>query len=142
MSDDRVSFGMTIPLDSDGFLRRQCPTCEREFKWRPTAGEGEEDGEPTGDGGYFCPYCGVQAPADAWLTEAQRALAENIIATEVIGPMVSKLGTYRGPEKLDPLTEVDDMTRIDFPCHPSEPLKVQGDWLKAPRCLICGTPMP
>jgi hypothetical protein len=142
MSDDRVSFGMTIPLDSDGFLRRQCPTCEREFKWRPTTGEGGEEGEPARDGGYFCPYCGVQAPADAWLTEAQRALAENIIATEVIGPMVSKLGTYRGPEKLDPLTEVDDMTRIDFPCHPSEPLKVQGDWRKAPCCLICGTPMP
>ena len=142
MSDDRVSFGMTIPLDSDGFLRRQCPTCEREFKWRPTTGEGGEEGEPARDDGCFCPYCGVQAPADAWLTEAQRALAENIIATEVIGPMVSKLGTYRGPEKLDPLTEVDDMTRIDFPCHPSEPLKVQGDWRKALCCLICGTPMP
>ena len=24
---------MEIPLDSDGFLRRECPTCEREFKW-------------------------------------------------------------------------------------------------------------
>ncbi len=32
MTDDKVSFGMTIPLDSDGFLRRECPTCEREFK--------------------------------------------------------------------------------------------------------------
>ena len=100
------------------------------------------DGESARDGVRFCPYCGVQAPADAWLTEAQRSLAENIIAREVIGPTVSKLGTYRGPEKLDPLTEVDDMTRVDFPCHSSEPLKVQGDWRRALRCLICGMPMP
>ena len=140
MSDDEVSFGMTIPLDSDAFLRRECPTCEREFKWRPSAGEDEEDAEPVYDGGYFCPYCGVQAPADAWLTKAQLALAQNIIATEFIGPMVSKLGAHKEPEKLDPLTEVDDMTRIVFPCHPSEPLKVLDDWCKAVRCLICGKP--
>jgi hypothetical protein len=32
---------MSFPLDSDGFLRRVCPSCEREFKWLPTP-EGEE----------------------------------------------------------------------------------------------------
>jgi hypothetical protein len=42
------------------------------------------------------------------------------------------------PERLDPLTEADDMTRVDFACHPSEPLKVLDDWRKAVRCLICG----
>jgi DNA-directed RNA polymerase subunit RPC12/RpoP len=137
MSDDEISFGMTIPLDSDGFLRRECPTCKREFKWRPTP---EADAEPAQDGGYFCPYCGVQAPIDAWLTQGQLALAQNIIATRAIGPMVSKLGRYQGPAELDPLTEADDMTRIDFPCHPAEPLKVQDDRRKALHCLICGRP--
>jgi len=140
VSDDEVSFGMAIPLDSDGFLRRECPTCEREFKWRPSEAEDEEDAEPADDVGYFCPYCGVQAPVDAWLTQAQLALAQNIVAREFIGPMVSKLGAYEEPDKLDPLTEVDDMTLIVFPCHPSEPLKVLDDWRKPVHCLICGRP--
>lgn len=140
MSDDGVSFGMTIPLDSDGFLRRECPTCEREFKWRPSEAEAEGHVEPADDVGYFCPYCGVQAPVDAWLTQAQLALAQNIVERDFIGPMVSKLGAYEEPEKLDPLTEVDDMTLIVFPCHPSEPLKVLDDWRKPARCLICGRP--
>lgn len=138
MSDDEVTLGMSIPLDSDGFLRRECPTCEREFKWLQTSGETDEGTETANEGGYFCPYCGVQAPADAWLTEAQVALAQNIVATEFIAPMVRKLGTYDEPERLDPLTEADDMTRVDFACHPSEPLKVLDDWRKAVRCLICG----
>ena len=138
MSDDEVSFGMTIPLDSDGFLRRECPTCEREFKWRPSEAEGEEDVEPADAAGYFCPYCGVQAPVDAWLTQAQVALAQNIIAREFIGPIVSEFGTYEKPGQLDPLTEADDMTLILFPCHPSEPLKVLDEWRKAVYCLICG----
>jgi hypothetical protein len=117
MSDDEVSFGMTVPLDSDGFLRRECPTCEREFKWRPSEAEDEEDVEPDHDVGYFCPYCGVQAPVDSWFTQAQLDFAQNIVAREFIEPMVSRVGTYDAPDKLDPLTEVDDMTVIVFPCH-------------------------
>ena len=139
MSDDKLSFGMTIPLDSDGFLRRECPTCEREFKWRPSEDQADEHVEPD-DAGYFCPYCGVQAPTDTWLTQAQVALAQNIVVREVIGPMVSKLGAYEAPDELDPLTEADDMSLVSFPCHPSEPLKVLDNWRKPTHCLICGQP--
>jgi hypothetical protein len=131
---------MEMPLDSDGFLRRECPTCEREFKWRPNQTESPEDVVPADDAGYFCPYCGVQAPADAWLTQAQVSLAQNIVAREFIAPLVSKLGAYERPEKLDPLTEADDMRLIAFSCHPSEPLKVLDKWRKPVRCLICGKP--
>ena len=140
MSGDEVPLAMAIPLDSDGFLRRECPTCEREFKWRPSEAEAEEDADSADDVGYFCPYCGVQAPADAWLTQAQLALAENIVERQVIAPMVSKLGAYQTPDKLDPLTEADDMTLIVFPCHQPEPLKVLDDWRKPVHCLICGKP--
>jgi hypothetical protein len=138
MSDETVSFTMTIPLDSDGFLRRECPTCEREFKWRPSDAEAGDDVEPADDAGYFCPYCGVQAPVDAWLTPAQLALAQDIVVREFVEPMVSKLGANEASGKPDPLTEVDDMTLAVFPCHPSEPLKVLDDWGKPVRCLICG----
>ena len=51
MTYDKVTLGMTIPLDSDGFLRRECPTCEREFKWRPSEAEAEEAVESADDAG-------------------------------------------------------------------------------------------
>ncbi len=154
MSDDDVTLSMSIPLDSDGFMRWECPTCEREFKARPTP-EGEES-VPVPDGGYFCPYCGVQAPPDAWLTKAQAELAQSLVMAEVVDPMikkfaddVGKIGRRSGglvsarvehmpSEKPVPLTELDDMTRVDFPCHPSEPIKVLDDWTRPVRCLICG----
>jgi len=157
VSDDDVTLEMPMPLDSDGFLRRECPTCEREFKWFHTPAE-EGTAAPITDGGYFCPYCGVQAPTNAWLTQAQVELAQNMVATEVVGPMLKKFGdglggigrrsggiisakvSYDPPDKLDPLTEVDDMIRVDFECHPTEPVKVLDDWAKPVRCLICGEP--
>jgi len=141
MSEDDVTLSMPIPLDSDGFLRRECPTCEREFKWLHTPDQ-EGSSQSSADGGYFCPYCGVQAPGGSWLTGAQVALAQNMVATETIGPMLSKFANlrYDPPDKLDPLTEVDDMIRVDFECHPSEPVKVLDDWTTPARCLICGEP--
>ncbi len=59
---DEIEIPMTLPLDSRRLLRRECPTCEREFMascWRrcPTGG--------TTAGGYYCPYWGIQAPADS-----------------------------------------------------------------------------
>ena len=31
--NDEIRVPVSLPLDSDGFLRRECPTCEREYKW-------------------------------------------------------------------------------------------------------------
>ncbi len=153
MTDGKITLSMEIPVDSDGFLRRECPTCEREFKWLPAAED--DDAVSPLDGGYFCPYCGVQAPDDAWSTKAQLALARDITQAEVVEPMLSKFAddiartfqragmtTRSAPRRQlgepEPLTEADDMTRVDFTCHPSEPLKVLDDWREPVRCLICG----
>ena len=131
---------MSVPLDSDGFLRRECPTCEREFKWLPS-----DDSEPAAPGGYFCPYCGVQAPEDEWLTKAQIELARDTVARDIAGPMMEdfarKVGArFESDVPADPveLTEDDDMRRGDFTCHPGEPVKVLDDWSAPVRCLICG----
>jgi len=67
---------MTLPLDSDGFLRRECSTCEREFKWYVSR---DAEGEPVPVGGYYCPYCAIQAPSDRWFTPAQVELARNTV---------------------------------------------------------------
>jgi hypothetical protein len=157
---DEVSLEMAIPLDSDGFVRRACPTCEREFKWLHTGSAQEDAGAPASvaPGGFFCPYCGIQAEADQWLTEAQAEYAQNLIVTRLVGPMMknfsddlNRIGrrsggflraemNYDAPSEFDPLTEVDDMTRVEFDCHPTEPVKVIDDWTKPVHCLICGSP--
>ena len=42
----------------------------------------------------------------------------------------------------EPLVEPDDMVRIDFPCHPGEPVKVEEGWGQEVSCLICGVRYP
>jgi hypothetical protein len=156
MSDDEVAVGMSIPLDSDGFLRRECPTCEREFKWLPSTDDEVAAEAPAG--GYFCPYCVIQAPPDAWFTKAQLELAETIVAREVVGPMLDsfsrdlkRIGRQSGglldievsrdePEDVGDLVEEDDMRRVGFSCHPSEPIKVLDEWMDPVHCLMCGEP--
>lgn len=155
MTDDQVTLGMSVPLDADGFMRRECPTCEREFKWLADV-DGDVDPAETPDGGYYCPYCAVQAPSGSWFTRAQIELAENVVAREVVAPMLKDFsrrmnnagrrsgglvrvsGRYDTPDVMDPLTEADDMNRIDFACHPVEPVKVLDDWDGPVHCLICG----
>jgi hypothetical protein len=151
---DEASVAMSIPLDSDGFLRRECPTCEREFKWLPS--EDDSEGATPDPAGYYCPYCAVQAQ-DGWLTKAQVEAAHATVMKKIVDPMLSDftrdLGRHSsGMVKItgshtpspDPptLSEPDDMRRVDFLCHPSEPLKVVDDWTAPVHCLICGTPAP
>ena len=153
MSND-VELSVSFPLDSAGFLRRECPTCEREFKWHHS----EDESEPMPDGGYFCPYCAVQAPPESWLTRPQQALVESTIHGEIVGPALDEFGRSlrdigrrsggllkvelesERPEPSDPLTEPVDMHRVDFGCHPREPVKVLEGWNRAVHCLICAAP--
>ena len=81
LMSDELTTSTTFPLDADGFLRRQCPECQRELKWRPTP-EGEE-GYPTPDLGYHCSYCGRQADVDSWFTEAQAEHAKQVLLKDV-----------------------------------------------------------
>lgn len=36
--------------------------------------------------------------------------------------------------------DVGDMTRVDFVCHPDEPVKVYDDWAdnQSVYCIVCG----
>lgn len=141
-----------MPVDSEGFMRRECPTCERELKW---VGASEGDAStPAPEGGYFCPYCAVQAPANAWWTKDQLKAIEAKMHNEVIKPQLDDLGkslersstqhvkftSKPMPRTAEPqLTESDDMRRIDFGCH-TEPVKVLEDWNGAVHCPLCGEP--
>lgn len=146
-----VSIEMSLPLDNDGFLRRACPACGREFKWLHT--EIDDDVGEAAD--YLCPYCGVSAAADQWWTGAQAAAIEAAVMNEVVEPEIEGLRRQLGAinresggllsmgieidrEKVPPLLEGNDMARIDFACHPDEPVKIVASWAGPVYCLTCG----
>ena len=146
--EERIS--MPISLDSDRFLRRACSACDREFKVLYTDDETEVT-EPH-ELGYFCPYCEVQSPpGEAWSTQAQleyaKAVALGWVADQLSGEL-SKLnrpgsGITFEPSKQASTSpeapiEPDDMLRVDFECHPNDPLKVLEGWDRPVHCHICG----
>ena len=143
---------ISFPIDSDGFLRRECPHCCREFKWLPDGPEaGEEDAVS-----YFCPYCRGEAKGDAWFTQAQLDHLNGAVREQAVNPLLDsfsrdlqRLNTRGGPIRFSsrrtrtapppPLSETDEMRRINPPCHPSEPIKIADDWGQPVHCLVCGS---
>jgi hypothetical protein len=121
----------TLSLDDDGFLRRECPHCEREFKWL----HGDE-GEEMPEGGYHCPYCDGCSD-DGWWTRPQLAHIDALLANQAEGmlhdamkplerssPEFIEISVSRSPKMTVPAVpdEPNDMHRIDFDCHPAEPV--------------------
>lgn len=146
---------VSFPLDG-GFLRRRCSACGRQFKWG-TESPGPDDGGEESQ--YHCPYCNHQADASvaAWMTEAQSTYAKEYALHSSLGPALRELdaslkrlsksggmagssvhGTGIVPREPTPLSEPTDMVRVDFSCHPEQPLKVADDWVGPVHCLICG----
>jgi ribosomal protein S27E len=137
-----AEISIALPLDSGGFLRRECPACLRELKWRSAADEQVPYAVPAA--GLHCPYCAEQAPLDAWWTPAQLEVVNARAFDEVLGPELERLGRsaadVTGPVPYAPpaLVEPDDMRRVDFACHPLEPVKVLDHWSGDVHCLVCG----
>ena len=158
---DEISVPIELPLDDEGFIRRECPHCELQFKWfhRQTPGDASRDDEPQEPVEYHCPYCAQSAQADAWWTREQIQHAQETAAAHVLNPLLGQLKsdlerandpggmlhvevhTDRVPEP-EPITESDDVLRVDFPCHPDEPLKLDPLWTQDVACLICGKRYP
>ena len=151
---------MSLPLDADGILRRECPTCERQFKWWPTLPPDDAiDETQEAVEVYFCPYCHEPADPDAWWTKEQLEYAQQLALAEALGPQLRRMknNLERGSRRAhgvsfemsvtslsrpEPLSEPDDMVRIDVPCHPEEPLKVDEEWEHEVTCLVCGISYP
>lgn len=150
--DEEIRVPVSLPLDSDGFLRRECPTCEREFKWF-SHNDGDPHAEPATQ--YFCPLCGEPSGLDSWWTPAQldyglgsagpdidRAV-QDAVADMFKGVKGFTFESNRsfslGIEPPEPLIEPDDMVMVEPPCHPNEPLKVPEGATERIFCLICGT---
>jgi hypothetical protein len=105
-----IVLSVSVPLDDDGFLRRACPLCAREFKLKPLEGEVRSiaeqsmhaflsaDSAPDADEGEnidedaeaqqrWCPYCAQPSPENEWSTREQTAYfmahAQNVMASLV-----------------------------------------------------------
>lgn len=147
-----IEIPMTLPLDTDGFLRRECPHCERQFKWHhgPANEEAEQHQDPPA---YHCPLCGEPADNDSWWTREQLDYAEGAMAPVAMQAIADELGkafkgmkgiTYK-PGRVDvpdtpmPLTEPDEMVIVTSPCHAYEPVKVPDDHPDVLHCLVCGS---
>jgi hypothetical protein len=154
---DEVSIPMSLPLDEDGFLRRECPTCEREFKC--IVSEDDQDVTPSSPEGYYCPYCAVQAPAGSWWTKPQVEAAQALAYREIVAPELKELKrTVEGMNRSGGLIGIsaklnisdepeeptmdevgpDGMRRTDFTCHPNDPVKALESWERPVHCMICG----
>lgn len=146
---------VSLPLDSDGFVRRECPHCEREFKWHHGPANEEAEQQPPWNT-YYCPLCGEPAGPDSWWTHAQLELIENAqerLIGQEFGDMFKSLerstrrnqyvtvkaGKINLPGVADPLVEPDDMTTVTSPCHTWEPVKVPEDHVGPIHCLVCGS---
>lgn len=151
-SENERQISVPIPLDAERFVLRECPACEREFRWR--VADEDEPFEPVPEGGYHCPYCDARAPSQEWFTKAQ---AEFVSASalhsfapgldQAFAGLERNSGSLRievsgslDPGEPEPLREdlEADARRVEFACHPIEPIKVDPDWQGPLHCLICG----
>jgi hypothetical protein len=150
-----------LPLDVDGFSRRECPRCQAQFMTRWTEGEASvlaaalsrrvrhlnsREAEPGGP--RFCPYCACEAPADAFYTPevrrrldaAARALEEEV-RWRSLRPARDALDGDPDASPLDallpPLDDAgEDLPLIPLPCCGAEQ-KVSGAWVGPIRCHLC-----
>jgi hypothetical protein len=149
-----MNIPVSLPLDNDGFLRRECPHCLRQFKWHNGPANEDAEQQATVDS-YFCPFCGQSAAPDQWLTTEQvdhiRGVAMPTLIQSIDEELssafkglnskhfkIKKTGHLEVPDQPDPLTEPDDMTIVASPCHGWEPIKVPDDTSGPLHCLICG----
>lgn len=153
---DEIEIPVSLPLDSDGFLRRECPHCVREFKWHngPANAQAEQHPPPPS---YHCPLCGQPAGMESWYTQVQVAYIDQTAAPlidDVVDSAMddlfkglkgakgitvkrSRASSARSPNP-DPITEPDDMAIVVSPCHGYEPIKVPDSHVGPLYCLVCG----
>ncbi len=145
---------VSFPLDGAGFLRRECPHCEREFKWH-NGPANEQAEQQTPSDVHWCPLCGEPAGSDQWWTQTQLGLIHNATERYIgqeVGDMFKgleqstqnndvvqfKAGHIDVPDPSDPLVEPDDMLIVSSPCHAWEPIKIPEDHTGSVHCLVCG----
>lgn len=104
-----IEMSISMPLDGEGFFRRECPLCLKEFKIllkKEELGDiaqtglasfmidsqvEENDTEQNKDSEteFFCPYCKQQASKNSWWTQEQLAYI-NVFAKNILAKLVNE----------------------------------------------------
>jgi uncharacterized Zn-finger protein len=148
-SNMTIAKQVMIPVDDDGYLRRECPYCIREFKITKNDFDGLDVEKE-----YSCPYCGQTADPRKWWTQDQKALFMKVVsnvATDILnetfvkhlrslnnpsaGITVNAKDLDRGNEIINP--EINDMKIIGIPCC-QKSVKILGSWTGSVYCYYCG----
>lgn len=148
-----MNISVSLPLDSDDFLRRQCPHCQGEFKWHHGPANDVAEAQPPPPS-YYCPLCGEPAAPDDWTTYAQLDYARGVALPAALRHAQDELADmFRGskhikyqpgsgsdfPDAPTQLVEPDDMRIIASPCHSWEPVKLPEELNGPFHCLVCGS---
>lgn len=147
-----MSVPVSLPVDTEGFLRRACATCAREFKILDSDDDASEDEPDAPPIERFCPYC--RAEAEDWITPAQLEWAIAKATNEALRPVFDEfeesvqavssdfvqIEVSHSAADVEELLEPNDMERVEFECHPGDPLKVLGGWAASVHCHECGEP--
>lgn len=143
-----VSVEVGFPLDSSGFLRRECPYCKREFKIH-------QDDFPRQPDEIYCPCCGQTASPQEFYTEEQIDYMRATLVKTVVGPeldrftrdlqnigrrsggLVSMTATHNPAPEPSILPDEDDLYKMEFGCCNLR-VKVESPD-GAYHCLFCGS---
>lgn len=140
---------LPLPVDEDGFLRRECPYCKRQFKLHQ-----DEFGSLQDESDHYCPYCGQIANSGQWGTEEQaehiNTNLDNIVADllneNLINPLQHSFShsnniefTGKEIEKKNQIIqpETNDMKTIILACCQKR-VKIIDEWDKGVKCYYCG----
>jgi len=83
---------VTLPVDDEGLLGRQCPNCDQYFKLKP--GTGVQDITTT-----TCPYCEFQSDSNDFATDDQIEYAQSIAIKQLLEPTIR--GFQKSLKKLE-----------------------------------------
>lgn len=121
-----VQIDMSITLDNDGLLRKECPVCEQQFKVFV------EDNIDIDEGYYYCPVCGIPSSPNSFFTKEQIAHATDLAYSHMVEQINKSLGglsrkmrgsksvkfTFKPLKKNDPRTIVEssDFDEVVLDC--------------------------
>jgi hypothetical protein len=156
---------LRVPLDSEGFSRRECPRCGAHFKLRWSSQEASllaaaltrrypHDEQPPACERRHCPYCAAAAAADEFFTDdvqrrldleaskVERAVRQRRLAVPAewlaANPRATAPREGRDAPRLPLRPDPDDdLLCVALPCCGDEQ-KVSEAWVGPIRCHRCG----
>ncbi len=81
---DEVMVHITLPVDDQGMIGRQCPSCDHYFKLK--FGTGVQSTTTTA-----CPYCEHKSDSSNFTTNDQTEYAKSVAVNQTLGPLLGKL---------------------------------------------------